>query len=210
MRGKWDMESIEQEKGGMASERVSDTGVTGAVPGDWTPGTEVEPTPLAESVDRTLHLAAELARLLVGAHQAAASLIVAGDWPHARKWFSLSPKYAAWFAYRVPAAGVGLHALVVADNAPLRLTQAELEVHPAWRDFSGEAGKHPPMRGWLAVPLIGPDGRNYGLLQLSDKEDDADFTADDEERLARLATLIALTLDRLRALHQDDRIGQQT
>jgi len=188
--------------------RVGSEGVTDAVPSDWAPDTAVEPTALAASVDRTLRLTAELARLLVGAHQAAATLIVAGDWPHARKWFSLSPKYAAWFAYRTPAVGIGLHALVVADNAPLRLTETELEAHPAWQDFGREAGKHPPLRGWLAVPLVGPDGRNYGLLQLSDKEDDADFSTGDEERLTQLAALIALTLDRLRVLHGDERIGQ--
>jgi len=200
------MESTEQNRTTIG--RSGGAGVTDAVSADWAPGAEAEPTPFAASIDRTLRLTADLARLLVGAHQAAATLIVADDWPHARKWFSLSPKYAAWFAYRAPAVGVGLHALVVADNAPLRLTQAELEAHPAWRGFGREAGTHPPLRGWLAVPLVGPDGRNYGLLQLSDKEDDADFSADDEARLARLAALVALTLDRLRALHQDERIGQ--
>ena len=39
------------------------------------------------------------------------------------------------------------------------------------KGFGTEAGKHPPMRGWLAVPIVGRDGKNYGLLQLSDKYD---------------------------------------
>ena len=39
-------------------------------------------------VDATLQMTCELARALVGAHQAAMSLIVAGDWAHARKYFS--------------------------------------------------------------------------------------------------------------------------
>jgi GAF domain-containing protein len=108
-----------------------------------------------------------------------------------------------------PAAGLGLHALVVTDQRPLRLTQAQLEAHPAWRGFSGEAGKHPPMRGWLAVPLIGPDQRHYGLLQLSDKYDDADFTEDDERHLTQLAQLTTVTLDMLCALYPDQGIGVQ-
>ena len=62
----------------------------------------------------------------------------------------------------------------------MSLTQAELEQHPGWKHFGVEAGKHPPMRGWLAVPLVGEDGRNYALLQLSDKYDEADFTQEDE------------------------------
>ena len=50
-------------------------------------------------VDATLQMTCELARTLVGAHQAAMSLIVAGDWAHARKYFSLSDKYARWRAH---------------------------------------------------------------------------------------------------------------
>jgi GAF domain-containing protein len=155
-----------------------------------------------------LRLTAELARNLVGAHQSAAALIVSGDWKHARKWFSLSSKYADWYKYRAPAVGFGLHTLVVNENKPLRLTQAELLAHPAWKGFGTEAQRHPPMRGWLAVPLIGKDKHNYGLLQLSDKYNDADFTEDDEQHLMQLAQLTAAALDALRALHQESSIGQ--
>jgi GAF domain-containing protein len=185
--------------------------MTGAVTADWTPGSDgAAAPPLAAAIDRILRLTAELARALVGAHQSAAALIVADDWPHARKWFSLSAKYGDWFTYRAPAVGFGIHALVVDDPKPLRLTQAELESHPAWHGFGREAGKYPPMRGWLAVPLIGADGRCYGLLQLSDKYGDAEFTAEDEDHLTQLATLTATTLDGLRAQHDDDRIGRMS
>src|SRR6266511_1042578 len=84
-------------------------------------------------VDETLQTTCELARALIGAHQAAMGLIVAGDWPHARKYFPLSEKYAAFRDFAMPARGIGLHALVVAENTALRLTQAEVERHPAWR-----------------------------------------------------------------------------
>jgi GAF domain-containing protein len=63
------------------------------------------------------------------------------------------------------------------------------------------------MRGWLAVPLIGQDQHNYGLLQLSDKYNNADFTDEDEYHLIQLAQLTAITLDSLRTIYQDDRIG---
>ncbi len=192
-----------------SSSRPVNNLVTGSVPADWTPEPDaVEPTPFAAAVDRVLHLTAEIARNLVGAHQGAATLIVSGDWNHARKWFSLSSKYADWFEYRAPAVGFGLHALVVADNMPLRLTQEELVSHPAWREFGTEATKHPPMRGWLAVPLIGQDQHNYGLLQLSDKYNDADFTEEDEIHLTQLAQLTATTLDALRSAYQDNQIGR--
>jgi GAF domain-containing protein len=191
-----------------SASRPVNNAVTAAIPADWTPGIESAiPTPFAQAVDNTLRLTAELARNLVGAHQSAAALIVSGDWKHARKWFSLSSKYADWYNYRAPAVGFGLHALVIAENKSLRLTQAEVEAHPAWKGFSTEAQNHPPMRGWLAVPLIGQDQHNYGLLQLSDKYNDAEFTEDDESHLQQLARLTATTLDALRALYHEDQVG---
>ena len=148
-------------------------------------------------VDATLQTTCELARALIGAHQAAMSLIVNGDWLHARKYFSLSDRYAAFRDFSMPARGVGLHALVVAENTALRLTQAELERHPAWRGYGEAADTHQPLRGLLAVPIVGEDGLNYGLLQLSDKADGGDFDEDDERGLQRLAVLAALALDAL-------------
>jgi GAF domain-containing protein len=96
------------------------------------------------------------------------------------------------------ARGIGLHALVVAENEALRLTQDEVEARPAWRGYAESAGKHPPLRGLLAVPIVGEDGLNYGLLQASDKVDGGNFDADDERRLQCLADAAAVGLDALR------------
>jgi hypothetical protein len=72
-----------------SASRPVNNAVTASVPADWTPGPEpTAPTPFATAVDDVLRLTAELARNLVGAHQSAATLIVSGDWKHARKWFS--------------------------------------------------------------------------------------------------------------------------
>ena len=180
-----------------------------ALDDDWSPAPDAPATDFTTAIDGTLHLTAELARRLIGAHQAAASLIIGGNWKGIRKYFSLSPKYTAWYGYRTPAVGFGIHAEVVAHNSAMRFTQAELEQHPGWKHFGVEAGKHPPMRGWLAVPLTGHDGRNYGLLQLSDKYDDADFTEEDEAQLAQLARLTASTLSALLRLHENAAPGQQ-
>jgi GAF domain-containing protein len=148
-------------------------------------------------VDAALQLCCELARAMIGAHQAAMSLIVGGDWMHARKYFSLSEKYAAFRDFDMPGRGIGLHGLVIKENRALRLTQSEVESHPAWRGFAEAADKHQPLRGLLAVPIVGEDGLNYGLLQVSDKTDGTDFDADDELHLQRLASLGAITLDAL-------------
>ncbi len=155
------------------------------------------------AADPVLALATELARVVTHAHQGAATQMVNGDWSQARKYFSLSDKYAAWADYRTPAVGFGIHAFVTKTNLPLRLTQAELEAHPEWRNFGHEQGNHPPMRGWIAMPLIGSDGLNYGLLQVSDRVE-GEFTEEDEQHLAQLAKLTSTALDALAMAYLPD------
>jgi GAF domain-containing protein len=168
-------------------------------------GTEIAPiidgagAELAERVDAVLRRACMLARALTGAEQAALKLWVDEDASQARKYFSLSAKYAEYRDYRPDPAGLGLHALEIPPGEVIRLTQDEVERHPAWGGFGAEAGKHPPMRGWLATAVCGEDGRRYGLLQLSDKGGGGDFTEDDADSVRELAALVAETLDALRA-----------
>lgn len=160
-------------------------------------------TAFLDAADGVLAQAAELARVVTSAHQGAATQMIAGDWSHARKYFSLSEKYAAWADYHTPAVGFGIHAYIAQTNQPMRLTEAELEAHPAWKNFGTENDKHPPMRGWLAVPLIGSDGQNYGLVQVSDRYE-GDFTPEDEANMVRLAKLTAQALDALAMVYFPD------
>ncbi len=171
--------------------------------------TESPPTERSEikrfldATDGVLAQAAELARVVASAHQGAATQMIGGDWSHARKYFSLSDKYAAWADYRTPAVGFGIHAYIAQVNQPMRLTQAELEANPAWKNFGVENGRHPPMHGWLAVPLIGSDGLNYGLIQVSDRYE-GEFTAEDEANMVRLAKLTSQALDALAMVYFAD------
>jgi GAF domain-containing protein len=159
-------------------------------------------------VDHLLQCTCGVARALVGAHQAAMGMIVGGDWAQARKYFSLSDKYAEWKDFRMPGRGIGLHAVIVDENKALCLTQDEVESHPAWRGFAESAGKHPPLRGLLAVPIVGEDGLNYGLLQASDKVDGSDFGDEDERRLQCLSDAAAVGLDALRKV-RSLRLGEE-
>ncbi len=174
---------------------------------DWTPDATTM-TDFDAAIDHVLKVTTHIARDLIGAHQAGATMIIGGDWKTARGHFSLSPKYAQWFDYRTPAVGYGMHALIVTENKPIRLTQAQLLAHAEWKGFGIESGTHPPMRGWLAVPIIGWDNCNYGLLQVSDKYDDAEFTADDELSFVRLAQLTAAALDVICALSNNNPVGR--
>ena len=167
-------------------------------------GTEIAPEladdpELAGRLDDLLRRTCHLARALTGAEQAALKVDLDGDGHAARKFFNLSDRYARWRDYRVDPRGLGLHGLRLDPGEVVRLTQDEVESHPAWTGFGDQAAHHPPLRGWLATPVCGDDGRSYGLLQLSDKADGADFTVDDEERIRDLAALAGATLDALRA-----------
>src|SRR5437867_5375678 len=139
----------------------------------------------ARSIAELLELITEKARELVGAHQATTSVAFGEDWTKALHAVSLSDRYAAWRTYDERPDGSGIYRLVCQLNRPMRLTQAELEAHPAWRGFGAAAERHPPMRAWLAVPLTGRGGRNIGVIQLSDKYD-GDFGAKDEATLVEL------------------------
>ena len=155
------------------------------------------------AADPVLSQAAELARVLARAHQGAATQLIGDGWDHARKYFSLSEKYAAWADYRAPARGFGIHAYAHTVHRPIRLNDQQLRTHPAWRNFGVERDHHPPMRGWLAVPLIGSDGASYGFVQASDRLE-GDFTEQDEANLVRLASLTSTALDALAQLHLPD------
>lgn len=50
------------------------------------------------------------------------------------------------------------------------------------------------MRGWLAAPLISRDGRNLGLIQLSDKYD-GEFTQQDEAALVQLTRMVSIAIE---------------
>jgi GAF domain-containing protein len=150
------------------------------------------------SLPDLLQLVTELARELIGAHQSATSVAIDHDWAHAIHAVSLSDKYGEYRGYGTAPDGSGIYAVVCRENRPRRMIQAELEAHPAWRAFGSERQRPPPMRGWLAVPLVGADGASLGLIQLSNRYA-GEFTADDEARLVQLAELASAKIERHRA-----------
>ncbi|WP_437632935.1 PAS domain S-box protein [Sorangium sp. So ce854] len=151
----------------------------------------------APSLERMLAEITERARSLIGAHQAVISMTRDHNWAQAISAVSLSDRYAAYRGYDARTDGSGIYTLVCKQNRPLRMTQAELEAHPAWRGFGGEVPRHPPLRGWLAAPLIARDGSNIGLIQLSDKNE-GEFTGDDESILMQLAQLASVAIENAR------------
>ncbi len=152
-------------------------------------------------VGTALQLATDMARELVPSHQAVTSLTEHPSMAQTIHTVSFSEKYAAWNKYDETPDGSGIYRKVCEDNQPMRLTQAELETHSDWKGFGAARERHSPMRGWLAVPLIADDGRNLGLIQLSDRMT-GDFTAEDQALIIELAHVTRLAIQRLKMSDQ--------
>jgi PAS domain S-box-containing protein len=152
----------------------------------------------ALTVEEVIQIITERSRFLIGAHQSVTSMTIDRNWAQSISATSFSNKYAAWQDYKQKPDGSGIYAYICEINRPIRMTQVELEAHPRWRKFGTEAAKHPPMRGWLAAPLTGRDGRNIGLIQLSDKYAESEFTAEDEAILVQLTQIASVAIENTR------------
>jgi K+-sensing histidine kinase KdpD len=154
------------------------------------------------SVDEVTRILTDRAREIVGAHMAVTGLNE--NQKHTISGLSLSERYAAWRRFGAEPDGSGIYRLVCESNHPMRLTQAELEAHPAFRRFGRAASQHPPLRGWLAAPLIAQDGGNLGVIQLSDKST-GEFTEADEAILVELAQTAAGAIEKARLYRESER-----
>ena len=152
----------------------------------------------ARTVDEMLLETTERAAQIVGARQATTSLSVDGE---AAEPITVTHSSGDRVGTVKPgeAARSEFAAEVCRTNRPLRLTQAELEARPD--RTRGATGDGPPLRGFLGVPLVGNEGRNVGLIQLSDRVE-GDFDAGDERVLTSLAQFTAMAIEQLR-LHAD-------
>jgi signal transduction histidine kinase len=157
----------------------------------------------AGALAQTLQVITDQARFVIGAHQAITTFTVSQRLDQAAEAISLSDKYAAYRTFDEKSDGTGIYRLVVEQNRPFRLTQAELERHPAWRGFGKAAGRHPPLRGWLAVPIVDRQSKNLGLIQLSDKYE-GEFTEADEAVLVQLAQMASVSTENARLSEERD------
>ncbi len=94
--------------------------------------------------------------------------------------------------------GLGVLGELIRDPRPLRL--ASVSAHP--RSYGFPIG-HPPMHSFLGVPVL-LDGRPYGNLYLTDKED-GEFTDADEAAVIALAELAAIAIDHAQRVTRSER-----
>ena len=156
------------------------------------------------TVDGIVRELAEQARGVIGAHQAAASLAAgagANDPAPAIEALSLSSRYAPCRDQVFLRHGCAVYAGGRNTTGPVRLSQAEVQQHPAWCQIGSPAERDRMLAGWLAVPLIGRDGRQVGLLQLSGKCA-GEFTRQDEYVATELAQLACIAVENARLMQQ--------
>jgi signal transduction histidine kinase/CHASE3 domain sensor protein len=144
----------------------------------------------AGDMDSVLRTVTAEARALLGAHQAMTRFTPERGGGQGLAVVSHSGKHAEGPYDGGCPDGSADSARVCEENRSMRLTRAELTARP------GGAGPRPP-QGWLAAPLIGPDGRNRGLVQLADRRE-GDFTADDEAILVQLAQMASVAVENAR------------
>jgi signal transduction histidine kinase len=88
--------------------------------------------------------------------------------------------------------GRGVLGVLIEDPRPLRL--ADVGRHP--QSYGFPLG-HPEMHSFLGVPIV-VRGEAWGNLYLTEKEDGAEFTFDDEEAVVVLAQWAAIAIDNAR------------
>jgi len=94
--------------------------------------------------------------------------------------------------------GRGVLGVLITEPQPLRLTN--VSQHP--RSYGFPDG-HPPMRGFLGVPIV-IRGAAWGNLYLTEKQD-GDFTEADEEAAIILADWAATAIENARLYHTSER-----
>ena len=88
--------------------------------------------------------------------------------------------------------GRGILGVLIRDARPLRLHDIAEDDRSV-----GFPANHPPMRTFLGVPIL-LRGVAYGNLYLTEKEDGADFTGEDEEVVTLLASQAAVAIENAR------------
>ena len=142
------------------------------------------------ALDSLLQVITDQARNTIGARQALTTLLPKGVWNQSITCISVAEGHAALeFAKE----SSEMFMLAVNLNKPVRL------------GAGARANTWGPVRratdatryGWLAAPLLTRDGRNLGLIQLSQKLD-GEFSPDDEAILVQLTHMASVAIDNVR------------
>ena len=143
------------------------------------------------ALDSLLQIIADQARKIIGARQAFITMLPKGDRTQSLTCTSVEEGHEVML---FPPERSEMFILACSLNKPVRITASTQGSH-AWRTMmkSNEAARD----GWLAAPLVTRDGRNLGLVQLSQKIN-GEFSEDDEAILVQLAHMASVAIDNVR------------
>jgi len=144
----------------------------------------------ALSPDQMLQVVTDLARDILGAHQAVAVAAPDQKWSAPRMSVSLSPRYRAIGERPVLRDRAAVLSFLSGIRSTVRIPRGQ--IGSQWTDLL--ANDRPEKLGWLAAPLTSRDGRNMGLLHLLEKID-GEFTEEDEGILTQLAQMSSIAIE---------------
>ncbi|HEU4417007.1 MAG TPA: GAF domain-containing protein, partial [Candidatus Angelobacter sp.] len=142
------------------------------------------------SLDALLQVITDQARDIIGARQALTTVLPKGAWNRSITCVSVAEGQTALeFAQE----SSEMFMLAVNLNKPVRLNAGSRA--NTWGPVrrATDAVRH----GWLAAPLLTRDGRNLGLIQLSQKLN-GEFSPDDEAILVQLTHMASVAIDNVR------------
>jgi PAS domain S-box-containing protein len=148
----------------------------------------------ASSLDTLLQIITDQARNTIGARQALTTFLPKREWNRSITCMSVAEGQAA---LEFAPESSEMFRLACNLNKPVRL-QAGARSH-AWGPT--RRATDASLSGWLAAPLLTRDGRNLGLIQLSQKLS-GDFSHDDEAILVQLTHMASVAIDNVRLFRE--------
>lgn len=151
-----------------------------------------------ESKALMVQYACDAARAIVGCAHAVISLRTAGG---SEEIYAVSPPG------RFLGSGLGevrfrpaAHTVMLARNEAVRLGREAL---------AREADAPPGVTGWMALPLVAPDLKNLGLLEVFNRQG-GDFTAEDQAICMQWAQLVSVALIKFQLIESQRQLNKQT
>jgi PAS domain S-box-containing protein len=142
------------------------------------------------ALDSLLQIITDQARNIIGARQALTTLLPRGEWNRSITCVSVAEGQTAVEFVRESSE---MFMLACNLNKPVRLHTGSRA--NAWGPVrrATDAARY----GWLAAPLLTRDGRNLGLIQLTQKLN-GEFSPDDEAILVQLTHMASVAIDNVR------------
>ena len=156
------------------------------------------------STNNILELVTQQAAEIIGAHQSIISINVDESCTKVSHTIHLSEQHEWWRKNYEKFDESDFYKLVCQIQNSMRMTQAELEAHPA---AVNNVNNNLPLRGWLVAPLINIKGKHIGFMHLSDKYE-GDFTEDDEAILVQLAQMLLLAMNNAHLYEESQRANR--